>query len=195
MTQTQGTQAVTAGATIWKLDPAHSHAQFTVRHMMISNVKGEFTRVEGQVVFDKSNPQNLSAEATIDVSTINTREPDRDNHLKSPDFFDVAKYPRITFKSNRALAGKNGPELIGDLTIHGVTREITLEVDGPTPPMKDPWGNIRIGASATAKINRKDFGLAWNQALEAGGVLVGDEVRITIDVELLPQTAGADSES
>src|SRR5579872_206423 len=187
MTPTQETQAVTEGATVWNLDPAHSHAQFAVRHMMISNVKGEFTRVEGRVTFDKSNPQNLSAEATIDVSTINTREPDRDNHLKSPDFFDAANYPKITFKSKRALAGKNGLELIGDLTIHGVTREITLEVDGPTPPMKDPWGNIRIGASATAKINRKDFGLVWNQALETGGVLVGDEVRITIDVELLPE--------
>lgn len=156
--------------------------------MMISNVKGEFTKVTGQVHFDPGKPESLSAEAAIDVSTINTREPDRDNHLKSPDFFHVEKYPAITFKSKRAVKDTHGLKLTGDLTIHGVTREVTLDVEGPTPPTKDPWGNTRVGASATAKINRKDFGLTYNQALETGGVLVGDEVKITIDVELLAQT-------
>jgi polyisoprenoid-binding protein YceI len=173
--------------TTWNIDPSHSNAQFSVRHLMISNVKGEFTRVSGKVRLDRNNPQSLFAEATIDVSTINTREPDRDNHLKSPDFFDVAKHPTITFKSIEAINGPDGFKLTGDLTIHGVTREVTLDVEGPTPPTKDPWGFIRVGAAATTKINRKDFGLTWNQALETGGVLVGDDVKITVDVELVAQ--------
>ncbi len=188
MAQTQQETAVKPGITTWNIDPAHSNAQFSVRHMMISNVKGEFTKVSGKVLFDPSKPETLSAEAVIDVSTINTREHDRDNHLKSPDFFHVEEYPAITFKSKRAEKGAGGLKLTGDLTIHGVTHEVTLDVEGPTPPTKDPWGNTRVGASATAKINRKDFGLKWNQALETGGVLVGDEVKITIDVELVAQT-------
>ncbi|MCL5671339.1 MAG: YceI family protein [Acidobacteria bacterium] len=181
------------GILAWKIDPAHSNAQFSVRHLMISNVKGEFTRVSGQALLDPSNPESLSVEATIDVSTINTREPDRDTHLKSPDFFDVAKYPTLTFKSKGAIAGPDGLKVTGDLTIHGTTREVTIEVDGPTPPLKDPWGNTRLGASASAKINRKDFGLVWNQALETGGVLVGDEVRINLDVELVADAADANT--
>jgi polyisoprenoid-binding protein YceI len=176
------------GTTTWNIDPAHSSAQFSVRHMMISSVKGEFTKITGRAVYDPEKPESLSAEATIDVNTINTREPDRDNHLKSADFFDVAKFPTITFKSKRATKGPDGLKLTGDLTIHGVTREVTLDVEGPTPPLKDPWGFTRVGASATTRINRKDFGLTWNQALEAGGVLVGDEVKITVDVELVAQT-------
>ena len=188
MTQTQQAQAKPA-ITTWNIDPAHSTAQFSIRHLMISNVKGEFTKVTGQIVYDQSNPESLAAEASIDVSTINTREPDRDNHLKSPDFFDVAKYPSIHFKSRKATKSSDGLKLTGDLTIHGVTREVTLQVEGPTTPMKDPWGFTRVGASATTKINRKDFGLTWNQALEAGGVLVGDEVKISIDVELVAQAA------
>lgn len=155
---------------------------------MISNVKGEFTKVTGQVRFDPARPENLSVEAAIDVSTINTREPDRDNHLKSADFLHAERFPTITFKSKQAVKDAHGLKLTGDLTIHGVTREVTLDVEGPTPPTKDPWGNTRVGASATTKINRKDFGLTWNQALETGGVVVGDEVKITIDVELLAQT-------
>jgi polyisoprenoid-binding protein YceI len=187
MAQTQQAPAGKPGMTTWKTDPAHSNAQFSVRHMMISNVKGECTRVSGQVVFDWARPESLSAEATIDVNAINTREPDRDKHLKSADFFDAEHYPTITFKSKRAEKGPNGLKLAGDLTIRGVTREVTLDVEGPTPPLKDPWGFTRLGASATTKINRKDFGLTWNQALETGGVLVGDEVKITVDVELVAQ--------
>ena len=188
MAQSQQAPAKQPAITIWNIDPAHSNAQFSVRHMMISNVKGEFTKVSGQVRFDPGKPETLSAEAAIDVSTINTREHDRDNHLKSPDFFHVEEFPTITFKSKRAEKSSDGVKLTGDLTIHGVTRQVTLNVEGPTPPTKDPWGNTRVGASAATKINRKDFGLTWNQALETGGVLVGDEIKITIDVELLAQT-------
>ena len=187
MAQTQQAPAVKRGVTTWNIDPAHSNAQFSVRHMMISNVKGEFTKVKGTASFDPSNPETLSAEAEIDVSTINTREHDRDNHLKSPDFFHVEEYPTITFKSKRAEKSADGLKLTGNLTIHGVTREVKLDVEGPTPPTKDPWGNTRVGASATPKINRKDFGLTWNQALETGGLLVGDEIKITLDVELVAQ--------
>ena len=176
--------------TTWNIDPSHSTAQFSIRHLMISNVKGEFTKVTGQIVYDQKNPETLAAEASIDVSTINTREPDRDNHLKSPNFFDVAKYPTIHFKSRKAAKSSDGLKLTGDLTIHGVTREVTLQVEGPTTPLKDPWGFTRVGASAATKINRKDFGLTWNQALEAGGVLVGDEVKITIDMELVAKDEG-----
>ncbi len=187
MAQTAET-ATAKAVTTWNFDSAHTHAQFSVRHMMITNVKGEFAGVTGQARFDGSNPESLAVEATIDVSTINTREPDRDKHLKSADFFNVEKYPALTFKSKRTENGPNGLKLIGDLTIHGTTREVTLAVDGPTPPVKDPWGLTRVGASATTKINRKDFGLTWNQALEAGGVLVGDEVKISLEVELVAQT-------
>ncbi len=190
MAQTQQVPAVKQGIRTWEIDPAHSNAQFSVRHMMISNVKGEFSKVGGQVRFDPTQPENFSAEASIDVSTINTREHDRDNHLKSPDFFHVEEYPTITFKSKRAEKSSDGLKLTGDLTIHGVTREVTLDVEGPTPPTKDPWGNTRVGASATTKINRKDFGLTWNQALETGGILVGDEIKITVDVELIAQSEG-----
>lgn len=188
MAQTQQAPAKQQGIANWKIDPSHSNAQFSVRHMMISNVKGEFTKVNGTASFDPTNPETLSAEATIDVSAINTREHDRDNHLKSPDFFNVEEFPTITFKSKRAERSSDGLKLTGDLTIHGVTREVVLEVEGPTPPAKDPWGNTRVGASATTKINRKDFGLTWNQVLETGGLLVGDEIKITVDVELVAQT-------
>ena len=173
--------------TTWNIDPSHSNAQFSLRHLMIANVRGEFTKVTGKVLYDQDKSEGLSAEAAIDVSTINTREPARDNHLKSPDFFDMANYPTISFKSKRAAKGPDGLKLTGDLTIHGVTREVTLDIEGPSSPLKDPWGFTRVGASATTRINRKDFGLTWNQALEAGGVLVGDDVKITVDVELVAQ--------
>jgi polyisoprenoid-binding protein YceI len=172
---------------IYQIDSAHSSAQFTVRHMMISNVRGEFTKVSGSITYDPAGAANASVDATIDAASINTRDAQRDAHLKSADFFDVAQFPVLTF-SGKAVAAHDGEwNLTGDLTIHGVTREVVLRVEGPTPEAKDPWGNMRIGATATAKINRKDFGLTWNAALEAGGVLVGEEVKITIDMEAIRQ--------
>lgn len=167
----------------YKIDPVHSSVHFSVRHMMVSNVRGEFTSVSGNLVFDSENPASSSVEATIEVASINTCDAQRDTHLKSADFLDVDKCPTITFRSTKVAAHKGGGEVTGELTIHGVTRPITLEVEGPTAEIKDPWGNQRIGASAKTSLSRKDFGLTWNTALETGGVLVGDEVKITIDVE------------
>jgi polyisoprenoid-binding protein YceI len=171
----------------YRIDPAHSSAQFSIRHMMIANVRGEFTNVSGTVTYDAANPANSKAGAQIEISSINTRDAQRDAHLKSADFFDAAKFPLLTFQSKAVEAHNGAWKLTGDLTIHGVTREISLDLDGPTPEHKDPWGNLRIGATATGKLNRKDFGLTWNAALEAGGVLVGDEVKLTIDVEAIRQ--------
>ena len=172
------------GVTRYDIDPQHTAAMFKVRHLMISNVKGEFTKVTGSVVFDPSNLADSSLEINIDAASINTREPDRDTHLRSADFLDVAKYPAITFHSKKInSAGKDEYQVIGDLTIHGVTREVTLAVDSLTPEAKDPWGFFRRGASASTTINRKDFGLHWNMALETGGVVIGEDVHITIDVE------------
>jgi polyisoprenoid-binding protein YceI len=170
----------------YKIDPAHSTAQFVVRHMMITNVRGGFNKIQGTVVYDSENPAASSVDATIDATSINTREPDRDTHLKSADFLDVEKYPTITFKSKSVTKKGDGEwDLKGDLTIHGVTKELVLKVEGPTPESKDPWGNVRIGASSTTKIKRSDFGLTWNAALESGGILVGDEVKIEVEVSLI----------
>ncbi|GIU79045.1 MAG: polyisoprenoid-binding protein [Bryobacteraceae bacterium] len=177
--------APAALAQSYTIDGAHSKAQFSVRHMMVSNVRGEFTKVKGTVVYDEKNPAAIKIDAVIDVASINTGEPKRDEHLKSPDFFDVAKYPTITFRSKSARKTANGLAVTGDLTIHGVTKEVVLQVEGPSPEVRDPWGNLRRGATATTKINRKDFGLTWNAALETGGVVVGEEVSITIDVEAM----------
>lgn len=167
----------------YEIDPVHSSVHFSVRHMMVSNVRGEFTRVSGVIAYDTQNPAASTVEATIDVDSINTRDAQRDTHLKSPDFLDFEKFPTITFKSTKIEPAEGGGKLTGDLTIHGVTRSITLDVEGPAPEVKDPWGKQRIGASATARLSRKDFGLTWNAALETGGMLVGDEVKITIDIE------------
>lgn len=167
----------------YTIDGAHSKAQFVVRHLMVSNVRGEFAKVKGSIDYDEKNPAAIKIDATIEVASINTGEPKRDEHLKSPDFFDAAKYPTITFRSKSARKTSSGLAVTGDLTIHGVTREVVLQVEGPSPEVRDPWGNLRRGATATTKINRKDFGLTWNAALETGGVVVGDEVSITIDVE------------
>lgn len=167
----------------YEIDPAHTSIQFSVRHLMVSNVRGEFTRVSGTIAFDSENPSNSLVEATIDATSIYTRDDQRDAHLKSADFLDVQKFPTLTFRSTRVVPQSGGGKVTGDLTIHGVTREITLDVEGPTQETKDPWGKQRWGASATAKLSRKDFGLVWNAALETGGVMVGDEVKITIDVE------------
>ena len=170
--------------TVWDIDPAHTSVQFSIRHMMISNVRGEFSKVSGTVRGDQADPTRAQVEATIDTTSIDTREPKRDEHLKSPDFFDVAKYPTMTFKSKKIeKAADHRYKVTGDLTLHGVTREVVLDVDGPTAPMTDPRGNLRAGAEATAKINRQDFGLKWSKTLDGGGVMVGDEVAITVDVE------------
>jgi polyisoprenoid-binding protein YceI len=173
-----------AFADTWQIDPAHTNVEFTVRHMMISNVSGQFEKTSGTITTDGGNPTSALIDATIDASSINTRVAKRDGHLKSPDFLDVAKYPTITFKSKKVEAAGAGKwKVTGDLTLHGVTKEVVLDVDGPTPPIKDPMGNMRAGASATTTISRKDFGLTWNKTMESGGVIVGDEVKISIDVE------------
>jgi len=177
--------ALAAPAT-YEIDPAHSSAQFSVRHMMVSNVRGEFSKLSGTLLLDAKNPTASSIEASIDATTIDTRNVDRDTHLKSPAFFDVAKFPTLSFKSKSVVAaGKGKFKVTGELTLHGVSKDVVLAVSAPTPDMKDPWGNVRTGVEATTTINRKDFGLVWNQTLDGGGVLIGDEVQITLDVELI----------
>jgi polyisoprenoid-binding protein YceI len=172
--------------TIWNIDPVHSHAEFKVKHMMISNVKGEFSGLSGKLKFDSADITKSQVEASIDAANISTHEAQRDAHLKSADFFDVEKFPTLTFKSTRVSKTGDGVlKVAGDLSIHGVTRNVVFEVEGPTAPMKDPWGNTRVGLSAVTRINRKDFGLTWNSALETGGILVGDEVTITLDVQFI----------
>jgi len=172
--------------TTWNLDPVHSVAEFKVKHMMISNVKGQFTTLTGVLSLDETNHTNSRVEASIQAASINTRDAQRDTHLKSPDFFDAEKFPTLSFKSTRIGRSGNGELAVtGDLTIRGVTRNVVFTVEGPTPPAKDPWGNARLGLSATTKINRKDFGLTWNATLETGSILVGDEVTITLDVQFV----------
>jgi len=179
-----------AEAVTWNLDPAHTSVQFSVRHLMVSNVRGEFAKVNGSIEVDEKDLTHSKIQAAIDAASIDTRVEKRDTHLKSPDFLDVARYPTISFVSKKIeQAGAGHFKVTGDLTLHGVTREVSLDVQGPTREIKDPWGNTRAGAQVTTTINRKDFGLTWNQALEAGGVAVGDEVSITIDVEATKQAA------
>jgi polyisoprenoid-binding protein YceI len=176
----------------WQIDPAHSAAHFSVRHLMISNVRGEFTKVSGHAVLDPSEPTKSSLEVVIDATSINTREPQRDEHLRSADFLEVANHQTITFRSKKITpVGQEHYKVTGDLTIRGTTREVTFDVEGPTQPVKDPYGNIRTGVSATAKINRKDFGLVWNALTEAGGIMVGDEVSLGFEAELIQQSAAA----
>jgi polyisoprenoid-binding protein YceI len=178
--------ALQSSTTTWNIDPAHSVAEFKVKHMMISNVKGQFAKVSGRLTLDESELANSYVEAVIEASSIETRDSQRDAHLKSGDFFDVEKFPTLSFKSTRVSPVRDGVLSVeGDLTIRGVPRKVVFSVEGPTPPTKDPWGNTRVAVSATAKINRKDFGLTWNAALETGGILVGDEVTITLDVEFV----------
>jgi polyisoprenoid-binding protein YceI len=172
--------------TTWNIDPAHSMAEFKVRHLMISNVKGQFSKISGVLSLDESNLANSRVEATLEAASIHTRDDQRDAHLKSADFFDVEKFPTLQFKSTGVSIVKDGELSVeGDLTIHGVTRKVVFTVEGPTPPTKDPWGNTRVAISATTRINRKDFGLTWNAALETGGLMVGEEVTITLDVEFV----------
>ncbi len=182
--------------TTWKIDGSHTSATFSVRHMMVTNVRGEFQKVSGTVEYDAAAPEKTSIDVTIDIASISTRDAQRDAHLKSADFFDAEKYPHMTFKSKSVKAkGAGELEVKGDLTIRGTTHEVTLDVEGPSGEHKDPWGGLRIGANASTKIKRSDFGLKWNAALETGGVLVGEEVKVQLDVELVKQTVAAKAEA
>jgi polyisoprenoid-binding protein YceI len=176
--------AVAAPAT-WTVDPAHSNVEFSIRHLMISTVKGRFGGVAGSVVIDEADPSKSNLDITIDVSSIDTREAQRDAHLRSADFFDVETFPSMTFRSSRVgRIAEHEFKVVGDLTIRNQTRSVVLDVTAEGRG-KDPWGGERAGFSAVGKIKRSDFGLTWNQALETGGVVVGDEVKISIDAELI----------
>lgn len=173
-----------ANAATYEIDATHSSAQFSIRHMMVSNVKGEFSKVVGTVVYDAKDPAKSTVEATIDVNSIDTRNAQRDQHLKSPEFFDAAKFPSITFKSTSVKqVGPGKLKVTGNLTIRDVTKEVVLDVEGPTPEAKDPQGNTKVGASASTKINRNDFGVKWNAPVPTGGVVVGEEVTISFELE------------
>ena len=176
--------AAAAQVETWQIDPNHSSAQFSVRHLGVSTVRGAFMKVSGSAKHDASDPSKDSLDATIDASSVDTRVEMRDNDLRSPNFLDVQKYPTITFHSKQTKAAAAGRlQITGDLTIHGVTKEVVLDVDGPSAPIKDPWGNQRIGASAATKINRQDFGV------KGAPGMVGDEITITIDAELFQPPA------
>ena len=178
------TAAAPASADTWTIDPAHTVAGFTARHMMITNVTGVFETAAGTIDYTPGNPGATKADITIEAKSINTRNARRDAHLKSDDFINVEKYPRISFKSKRVQNVRaDGFDMVGDLTIRDVTKEVVLKVDGIAPPIKDPQGNRRVGANATTTINRKDYGVNYNRALEAGGVLIGDEVKINIEIQ------------
>ncbi|MCC6764292.1 MAG: YceI family protein [Deltaproteobacteria bacterium] len=181
--------AALRAADTYEMDGAHTSVQFSVRHMMISNVRGEFTRLSGRATGAAANPTAATVEATIDATSIDTRNEKRDEHLRGPDFLDTAKFPTITFKSTKVEKAGEGWKLGGDLTLHGVTKPVVLDVTNVTPPTRDPWGNTRIGAQATTKLNRRDFGIVFNKALDGGGVLVGDEIAVTIDVEVMKKGA------
>jgi polyisoprenoid-binding protein YceI len=175
----------------WKIDPAHSQITFSVRHMMISNVRGRFEQFDGQFDMDEEQPERSTVDVRIEAASINTRDPNRDNHLKSPDFLDAANYPYLTFQSRRVeRTGPNTARLIGDLTVRGITRAVTLDVEY-TGQARSPWGTISAGFSARTKINRKDWNLTWNQVLETGGVLVGEDITIDIELELVKEAEAA----
>lgn len=176
-----------ASASRWIVEPTHSLVEFTVRHMMIANVKGSFSEVEGEVVGDPNDLTGATIQVSINTASIDTRVADRDAHLRSADFFDSENHPKMTFKSTKVTkTGEGEYDIEGELTIRGVTKPITLEATFEGAG-KDPWGGERAGFSAKGQLNRKDFGLTWNAALETGGVLVSDEVKIHIEVELLKQ--------
>jgi polyisoprenoid-binding protein YceI len=179
-----------AATSTWQIDPNHSAAQFAVRHLAISTVRGAFTKVNGTIQFDDKDVSKSSVEVTIDAASVDTRVADRDKELRSDHFFDVEKYPTLTFKSTKVQQETPGKlKVTGDLTIHGVTKQVVLEVEGPTAPVKDPWGNQRAAANASTKINRQDFGVKWNAKMDNGGWVVGDDVDITIDVEMVQKGA------
>lgn len=178
--------------TTYKIDPAHSSAQFVVRHMMITNVRGGFSGVQGTIEYDPANPTESRIDVVIDASKINTLDEQRDAHLKSPDFLNTEQYPTITFRSKKIVRADDVEwKITGDLTIHGVTKEVVLHAEGPTAEGKDPFGNRRIGASASTKIKRSDFGLTWNAAVETGGVLVGDELKIELEISAIRSESAA----
>jgi polyisoprenoid-binding protein YceI len=180
---------MTNTTTLWKIDPAHSQVTFSVRHMMISNVRGRFENLEGEVHFDEQKPARSMVDVRIEAASIDTREADRDGHLKSPDFLNVEEYPYITFKSKRVeKIDEDHGRITGDLTIRGSSREVVLDVEYHGQA-KSPWGSTSAGFSASTRINRKDWGLTWNKALETGGVLVGDEISINIEMEIIKQEA------
>ena len=180
-----------AATSTWQVDPNHSSAQFAVRHLAISTVRGAFTKVNGTVQLDDKDISKSSVEVTIDAASLDTRVADRDKDLRSDHFFEVEKYPTITFKSTKVQQEAPGKlKVTGDLTIHGVTKQVMLEVEGPTAPVKDPWGSQRAAANATTKVNRQDFGVKWNAKMDNGGWVVGDDVDITIDVEMVQKGAG-----
>lgn len=179
-----------AATSTWQIDPNHSSAQFAVRHLAISTVRGAFTKVNGAVQLDDKDIAKSSVEVTIDAASVDTRVEGRDKDLRSDHFFDVEKYPTLTFKSTKVEQTEPGKlKVTGDLTIHGVTKSVVLEVEGPSAPVKDPWGNQRAAATATTKINRQDFGVKWNAKMDNGGLVVGDDVAITIDVEMVQKGA------
>jgi polyisoprenoid-binding protein YceI len=183
-----GAMSSLAATSTWKLDPRHSAAQFSVRHMGISTVRGAFSNVSGTVQLDEQDITKSTVEVTIDVATVDTREPGRDKDLRSDHFFDVEHFPSMTFKSRKVEQVSPGKlKVTGDLTIRGTTKEVVLDVDGPTAPVKDTWGNQRAAVNAATKINRQDFGVKWNATLDNGGVVVGDDVNITIDAEMTKQ--------
>lgn len=173
-----------ARAATYELDGMHSTVGFKVRHMMVSKVTGKFDKFSGTIGYDAKDPAATTINATIDAASINTAEPKRDEHLRGKDFFEVDKFKTLEFKSKRTVAGADGKlKVTGDLTLHGVTKEVTLDVDAPSAPVKDFYGNTKVGTSATTKISRKEFGLAFNAMLETGGAVVGDEIEITLDIE------------
>jgi len=173
-------------AVTWEMDPAHSSFQFKVRHMTVSSVKGDFSKFRGVVMIDDKDITQMKVEMAIEAASVNTGHAQRDDHLRGPDFLDVVQYPVITFSSSKVVKADGGKlKVTGNLTIHGVTREITVDVAGPTAEVKDPGGNFRRGATATVKISRKDFGMTWNKVLDGGGLVVGDEVNIYVEVELI----------
>jgi len=175
--------ATAPSTTIWEIDPAHSTAEFSIRHMMITTVKGRFSGITGAVEGDPEDLTTAKVHLDIDVNTIDTRQPDRDKHLRSADFFDVEKYPTMSFESTRITrTGSNTYDVVGNLTLHGVTKEVVCQVTYEGQG-KDPWGGTRAGYTATTTLNRKDYGLMWNVALETGGVLVGDQVKVSVELE------------
>lgn len=183
---TEGKTALSPSTT-WTIDGSHTNATFTVRHLMISNVRGEFQKVSGTVTFDPARPEATVVKAELEVASISTREPQRDAHLRGADFFDADNHPLITFASTSVRREDKGLVLVGDLTIRGTTREVVLALDGPTAEQTDPWGGLRVGVSASTKIKRSDFQMTWNTVLEAGGVVVGDDIHIALDIELIKQ--------